>query len=59
MIDVIDPFLSCRRRHTLPDLEDDSSLNRSIRDSAHGFPDLFQWKDAIDVGANQIGRAHV
>ena len=55
VIDVIDTFLSClscSRRRALPYFKDNSSLNRPISDGAHRFPDLFQGKDAIDVGAD-------
>src|ERR1700712_2626879 len=52
MIDVIDPFLSCRRRRALSYLKDDSSLNRPVSHGAHRFLDLLKRKDAIDVGAN-------
>src|SRR5271166_2555287 len=37
IIDVIDPFLSCRRQSPLPCLKDDSSLNRPISHGAHRF----------------------
>src|SRR6478735_9826271 len=56
MIDVIDPSfllpLSCRRQRALPYPEDDSSLNCPIGHGAHGFLDLLQGKDAIDVWTN-------
>src|SRR6266404_1512524 len=52
IIDVINPFLSCRRQRALSYLKDDSSLHRPISHGAHRLLDLFQGKDAIDVWAN-------
>jgi hypothetical protein len=52
MICVIVVFLSCRHQRILSDLEDNSSLNRSIGHGAHGFGDLLQREDAIDVRAD-------